>query len=335
MVDNVPITPGSGKTIAADELTDATLGTVEVQFLKLMDGTLDSSNKAVVSSAGALKVDNSGVTQPVSGTFWQGTQPISGTITVTQSTAANLLTTVSGTVSATQSGSWTSRIVGNSGATIDSNAGQNQTMPTNMIMVGGQFNTTPTAITSGNASPLQLDGSGYLKVNVAATITQLVEGDAAVGVSDSSANNPLRVGGTGKTTNPTAVTDGQRVAAVFDKLGKQVVVGAIRDLKKVQKTSITATTETTVVTAGSAGVFNDIYAIIVTNKSATSVFIDFKDSTAGTTRLTMAAPANDMRGFTVAVDSAMVQATAANNWTATLSAAVTSIEIAVLYVTNI
>lgn len=40
---------------------------------------LDSggTNKASISSAGALKVDGSAATQPVSGTFWQGTQPVS------------------------------------------------------------------------------------------------------------------------------------------------------------------------------------------------------------------------------------------------------------------
>src|ERR1019366_168461 len=34
-----------------------------------------------VSSTGVLSVDGSAVTQPVSGTFWQATQPISGTVT--------------------------------------------------------------------------------------------------------------------------------------------------------------------------------------------------------------------------------------------------------------
>lgn len=32
-----------------------------------------------LTTAGAVRVDNSGVTQPVSGTFWQATQPVSGT----------------------------------------------------------------------------------------------------------------------------------------------------------------------------------------------------------------------------------------------------------------
>jgi len=43
---------------------------------------VQGGNTAVVSGAGALKVDPSAVTQPVSGIFWQATQPISGTVTV-------------------------------------------------------------------------------------------------------------------------------------------------------------------------------------------------------------------------------------------------------------
>lgn len=57
MADNVVITPGTGTTIAADELVDATLGTIKVQYVKLMDGTLDGTSKASVSANG-LKVDN-------------------------------------------------------------------------------------------------------------------------------------------------------------------------------------------------------------------------------------------------------------------------------------
>ena len=76
MADNVAITPGSGNTIAADEVTDGTLGSVKVQYVKLMDGTIDGTNKGIITADG-LKVDGSGVTQPVSGTFFQATQPVS------------------------------------------------------------------------------------------------------------------------------------------------------------------------------------------------------------------------------------------------------------------
>ena len=41
-------------------------------------------NSAIVSAAGALKVDGSAVAQPVTGTFWQATQPVSGPLTDTQ-----------------------------------------------------------------------------------------------------------------------------------------------------------------------------------------------------------------------------------------------------------
>ena len=39
----------------------------------------------------ALKVDNSAVTQPVSGTFWQATQPVSGTVTATIAAGATAI----------------------------------------------------------------------------------------------------------------------------------------------------------------------------------------------------------------------------------------------------
>lgn len=54
MADNVAITAGSGTTVAADEVTDGTLGSVKVQIVKIMDGTLDSTNKLIVDSSGRV-----------------------------------------------------------------------------------------------------------------------------------------------------------------------------------------------------------------------------------------------------------------------------------------
>lgn len=89
MADNVDITPGSGNTIAADEVVDGTLGAVKVQYIKIMDGTIDGTNKAAVTANG-LAVDGSAVVQPVSGpltdTQLRATPvPVSGTIVVTPS----------------------------------------------------------------------------------------------------------------------------------------------------------------------------------------------------------------------------------------------------------
>jgi hypothetical protein len=56
VADNVAITAGTGTTIAADEVVDATLGTVKVQYVKLMDGTLNGVEKATVKGAGIAAV---------------------------------------------------------------------------------------------------------------------------------------------------------------------------------------------------------------------------------------------------------------------------------------
>lgn len=63
MADNVTLNSMSGgNTVAADEVTDGTLGTVKVQYVKLMDGTLDGTTKAAVDANG-LKISRvSGIT---------------------------------------------------------------------------------------------------------------------------------------------------------------------------------------------------------------------------------------------------------------------------------
>jgi len=83
-----------------------------------------------------------------------------------------------------------------------------------------------------------------------------------------------------------------------------------------------------------ASTFCDLYSLIIANTSATACNVTIKDATAGTTRMILACPAGDTRGFTVPVDSAIPQATVNTNWTATCSASVASIEITALYVKN-
>lgn len=65
--------------VMTDEVTDATIGTAKVQYVKIMDGTLDSSTK-VGATADGLKVDGSAVTQPVSD--GGGSLTVDGTVTV-------------------------------------------------------------------------------------------------------------------------------------------------------------------------------------------------------------------------------------------------------------
>lgn len=190
-----------------------------------------------------------------------------------------------------------------------------------------------TAGADGDYQPPIFDASGKLWVN-AGTVTASNAGDVAHDAADS--GNPVKVGGQARTTNPTAVADGDRTNFIADKTGKQIVVQSIRDLKGVQKTTITSSTsETTIVTAAGASVFADLYGLIIANTSATACNVTIKDATSGTTRAIIAVPAGDTRGFMVSESGAVPQATANNNWTATCSASVSSIEITAMYVKNL
>lgn len=144
----------------------------------------------------------------------------------------------------------------------------------------------------------------------------------------------LRVAVQGRTTNPTASGDGQGVIMLADKLGKQVVVGSIRDLKANQVTTITSSTSETTIATAVASTFLDLYGIIITNTSATAVNVAIKDATAGTTRFNIAVPAGDTRGFMLPEGGAMKQSAVNNNWTATCSASVASVVITALTVSN-
>lgn len=60
MADNVAITAGAGTTVGADEVVDGTLGTVKVQFVKIMDGTLDSTTKLRIAAEDSTISDGDG-----------------------------------------------------------------------------------------------------------------------------------------------------------------------------------------------------------------------------------------------------------------------------------
>ena len=107
-IATMPSTPVTG-TVTADAganlntsalALDATLtnGTQKTQIVDPVAGSV-----ATVSAAGAIRVDGSAITQPVSGTFWQATQPVSiATMPTTPVTGTFWQATqpVSGTVTA-------------------------------------------------------------------------------------------------------------------------------------------------------------------------------------------------------------------------------------------
>lgn len=312
-------------------------------------GTAGTASADVISVQGvasmtALKVDGSAVTQPVSGTVG-----VSGTVTVdSELTTADVDTgagtdtrAVVGLVGAKSGGGVLIPGDATKGLAVDLTAtGANTTA----LKVDGSGVTQPVSVAAvvhvdDNASTLSVDdGGGSLTVDgtvaVSGTVTvdpsgvtSPVKGGTASG--SAVANAPVTVGGRAATTSATSVSDGQVVNAMLDKQGAQVAIGALRELLTDQHTTISVNTETTVVTAD-ATYFLDVYGLIVTNTSASNVNVTFKDATGGTTRFVISVPANDTRGFMLPADAGHKQAVVNNNWTATVSSAVTSIEVTAL-----
>jgi hypothetical protein len=159
-----------------------------------------------------------------------------------------------------------------------------------------------------------------------------VSGDVAHDSAD--AGEPVKIGGKARTANPTAVANNDRVDAFFDDVGRQVMtLGVPRDLIVAPTiTTISNTNETTVLSA-IASTFLDVVGVIITNTSTTSTEVTFKDSTGGTSRFKISAPANDTRGITLPY--IVPQATANNNWTATAADSVSSLDITVFAIKNV
>lgn len=161
----------------------------------------------------------------------------------------------------------------------------------------------------------------------------LVVGNLAHDAVD--AGFPVKVGGMARTTNPTAVSDADRVNFITDKLGKQIVAGSIRDLKADAALTLTSSTTETTLIAAIASTFNDLYGLIVVNTSATGTLVSFRDVAAGTVRFTIYVPAGETRGFMLPESAAWKQATVNTAWTAQCTTSVASVILSALYVKNI
>lgn len=175
--------------------------------------TTGQLNAFSLTTAGGLRVDGSGSTQPVSGT---------GTFTVVQATGANLNATVSGTVAATQSGTWNlANITGTvslpTGASTEATlakltVSQGAALGTNtQTLQGGSVTTAAPTYTTGQISPLSLTTAGALRTDSSAS-TQPVSGTvtANIGTSGSLALDATLTGGTQRTK----ITDGTTNASV-------------------------------------------------------------------------------------------------------------------------
>lgn len=197
-----------------------------------------------------------------------------------------------------------------------------------MALTVRQDSAAALAGTDGDYQPPITDASGRLHVTNSGGVGGTVAHDGA------DAGNPVKIGGQARTTNPTAVADADRVNAIFDDLGRLVVVPhQVRDLVATQATTITnSTTETTIVTAA-ASTFHDLTHLTITNASATAVVVTLRDATGAGTPCTYALAANG--GIVLAYPTPKKQGTVNTNWTVQLSVNTVTVYIVAEYVKNI
>lgn len=144
-------------------------------------------------------------------------------------------------------------------------------------------------VSASNA--LKVDGSAVTQPVSIATNTPV--GNVAHDAADSGA--PIKFGGRARTTEITAVASDDRTDAIFDKVGKQVVLPyAIPEsfVSGAITTAMTGTTSTSLVAAPGAGLRNYLTTIIVSNSHATvGTDVIIQDGNAGTTLMTIPAAA--------------------------------------------
>lgn len=137
--------------------------------------TVSNDSNVLATQSGTWNLNNiTGTVSLPTGAATSAKQPALGTagsastdVLTVQGIASMTALQVAGTVAATQSGNWTSRVVGNAGGAMDA-AGQNASSPANELLTACQFNTAPTTVTSGNVTPVQCNNAGALNVNIVA-----------------------------------------------------------------------------------------------------------------------------------------------------------------------
>ncbi len=147
------------------------------------------------------------------------------------------------------------------------------------------------------------------------------------------AGNPLLGGGEARSTLPTAVADGDAVRQMHDDVGRPVNYPfAPRDLIVHNRITLTSTTETTLI-ALAASTFHDLVFLSLSNESATEVRVDIRDDTTGTIRFSIDL-APDGGGAIIKFPVPLTQALQGDNWTAQLSAAVSTVYITAIAIKN-
>lgn len=265
-------------------LTDTELRASSLE-VRQVSGFTDSVNVVgFTSTVGTYNLNGDGSyrdTFPVSGVFYQATQPISS------------------------SQSFETKQV--SGFTDSVNViGFTSTVGTSLLNADGTYRDT-----------MPVSGTFFQTTQPVSAVqsfeTKQVSGFAnsvfVMGSADSMLSYQAR------TTNPTAVSDGSDVRPSTDKLGRTLTRPVqVRDLMSTAYITLSTGTEATLLASGGAGVYNDLIYIMGANTSGAAVQVDIRDLTAGGVVMSLSIPANGTAGVSLPVP--FPQGNANNNWTA-------------------
>jgi len=243
-------------------------------------------NAATVSAGGALKVDASASTQPVSGTVTAN----AGTNLNTSALAleAGNLATIAGSITSARQAvnviSGQTGVQGASGAVSAST--QRVVLATDVALPAGTNGIGKLTANSG------VDIGDVTIDNVAGTNPVPIEGNLAHNTAVGS-TKPVLVGFDGRTSLPSAVTAGTVVRPIADTLGRGVFTfyAPLGDQAHFSSTNTSTVAAVQIRSAQGAGLRNTIVQVLLTNRSATPTAVIISD---GSMSKILFAPANSM-----------------------------------------
>lgn len=293
MADNLSVTAGSGTTIAADDIG----GGVLVQRVKPAIG---ADGTAVDVSAGAGAV-GTGVQRMTLASDDPAVASLSVLDDWDESDRAkvNLIVGQAGIAAgAGASGATVPRVTLASDSPGIITTGTAGSASAVVLTVQGVASMTPLLVTPSsvalpaNQSVNLAQVGGTNSVNGGLAGSQSVGGTVATNVAIT--DNPVNIGGQAVSSENAAVTTARKVQAVFDLVGKQIVLPYANPENFVSGTTsaMTGTTSTSLIAAPASGLRNYITQITVSNAHATvGTDVIIQDGSGGTTLYTIPAAA--------------------------------------------
>ena len=212
-------TISDNKTIDNGGLTDFTAATDEIagvdyQYVKLVDGTADSTAKIAGDATNGLDVDVTRMASLVAGTAFVGkVQLTDGT---SDGTIRNLAANDALNVAIVDGAGNQVTSFGGSGGTSSTDDADFTPLSTAGTPSMGVYESTPTSVTDNDMGIIGIDANRRVRVSVDASALD-VNNDAV----DSGA--PVKIGMQARTSLPTAVANADRVNATADLFGRQLV----------------------------------------------------------------------------------------------------------------